>query len=160
MIARAVVVLPHPDSPASARTSHGKNITSRASPAPSDSTSENAGGLFARYGIGNLSQYQADFSNLAGTCTVIRFRDDDLPIGYTPPEVTLLDAGNPLRLNGPNASNVAVEQFQGSRIYSKTLYQSGIPGFPGSETGAPTMAAGSSPSSWTPERASEASAGR
>ena len=54
----------------------------------------------------------------------------------------MLDAGNPLRLNGPNASNVAVEQFQGSRIYSKTLYQSGIPGFPGSETGAPTIAAG------------------
>ena len=44
-----------------------------------DLTSESAGGLFARYGIGNLSQYQSDFSNLPGTCTVIRFRDDDLP---------------------------------------------------------------------------------
>jgi uncharacterized protein (TIGR03437 family) len=105
-------------------------------------TSESAGGLFARYGVGNLGEYQGDFSSVINSCRVIRFRSEDLPTGeYQPP--VLLDAGSALRLNGPGASNVSVPKLIGSHSYSNTLYSSGFPGVPGSQTGTPTIAAGS-----------------
>jgi len=53
-----------------------------------------------------------------------------------------LDAGNPLRLNGPNANNLAVPREARSNVYGATLYQSGIPGIPGSGSGSPVIAQG------------------
>ncbi|MCW5977539.1 MAG: hypothetical protein KIT09_05660 [Bryobacteraceae bacterium] len=105
-----------------------------------DLTTESVGGQFARYGVGNLGEFEGDFSGLAGSCFVTRFQgDESQPGAYTPP--TPLDAGNPLRLNGPNAANVAVERLEGN-YYSHTLYSSGFPGVPGSGSGSPTISAG------------------
>jgi hypothetical protein len=105
-----------------------------------DLNTESVGGLFGRYSVRNLGEYQGDFSSVINTCQVTRFRSADLPLGgYQPP--TLLDAGNPLRLNGPGASNVAVPRLEGN-YYSQTLFSSGFPGVPGSQQGTPTIAAG------------------
>ena len=106
-----------------------------------DLTTESTGGLFARYGVGNLGEYQGDFSNVINTCQVSRFRSEDLPGGTYQAPVPL-DAGAALRLNGPGASNVSVPKLQGTHYYSHTLYSSGFPGVPGTQTGTPTIAAG------------------
>jgi len=76
-----------------------------------DQTSENVAGSFDRYHVGNLGEfgdYGGDYRGLIGRCQAARFRGEQPEIGYQPS--TPLDAGNPLRLNGPNASNVAVER--------------------------------------------------
>ncbi|HBY59141.1 MAG TPA: hypothetical protein DEH78_04930 [Solibacterales bacterium] len=97
---------------------------------------------------GNFSRYRADqaadsnislFSNLDG-CFVLRRRGeaDQLALGVAP---TPLDAGTPLRLNGPNASNIAVDRSS-DLTYDKTLANIGspipIPGVPNT----PVIAAG------------------
>jgi len=107
-----------------------------------DQTSESVGGSFDRYTVGNLGafgDYGGDYRGLIGRCAVARFRGEEPEIGYQP--LTPLDAGNPLRLNGPNASNVAVERRAENNYYFKSLYESGIPGFPGGG-GTPVLAAG------------------
>jgi uncharacterized protein (TIGR03437 family) len=108
-----------------------------------DLTTEGIGGSFARYSVGNLAgfgDFSADFSNFIGRCLVSRFRGGDVPSLVQPP--VPLDAGNPLRLNGPNANNLAVERMTPGNLYGATFYQSGFPGIPGSGTGTPTIAAG------------------
>jgi uncharacterized protein (TIGR03437 family) len=106
-------------------------------------TTDSVGGEFARYSVGSLGGFgdsSAEYSNLIGRCLVYRFRGREEPPRFSPP--VPLDAGNSLRLNGPNANNVEVPRGE-SNYYSATLYQSGIPGIPGSGSGAPVITQGS-----------------
>ncbi len=105
-------------------------------------TTENVAGEFARYSVGSVGGFgdsSAEYAGLIGRCLVYRFRGSTQPALFSPP--IPLDAGNPLRLNGPNANNVAVPRLA-SNFYAATLYQSGIPGVPGSGSGTPVIAAG------------------
>ncbi|MDX2149941.1 MAG: hypothetical protein SFV54_04350 [Bryobacteraceae bacterium] len=103
--------------------------------------SEDVNGSFSRY---RADQYAA--SNTAAlvnldSCFVTRRTGttDQLTFGPTP---SPLDAGNPLRLNGPNASNVAVDRNTAEFIYSKQLALIGSPfPAPGVPT-TPVIAAG------------------
>lgn len=108
-----------------------------------DMTTESVGGEFARYTVGSVGGFgdsSAEYSSLIGRCLVYRFRASQQPPLFSPP--VPLDAGNPLRLNGPNANNIAVPR-QMSNFYSATLYQSGVPGIPGTGSGTPVIAQGS-----------------
>lgn len=107
-----------------------------------DQISESVSGSFDRYGVGNLAEfadYGGDYRTQIGQCLVARFRGEELDIGYKPR--TALDAGNPLRLNGPNASNMAVDRDARTGTYFKSLYEAGLPGLPGGG-GTPVVAAG------------------
>jgi uncharacterized protein (TIGR03437 family) len=106
-------------------------------------TEEGVGGSFGNYTVGNLggfADFGGDLPSLVGNCSVSRFRGGDLPVGFFP--ATPLDAGSPLRLNGPNANNFAVGRVQGTNFYGATLFQSDIPGVPGSGVGTPVIAEG------------------
>lgn len=107
-----------------------------------DQTSESVGGSFDRYGVGNLAEfgdYGGEYRTQIGQCMVARFRGEQIDIGYKPR--IALDAGNPLRLNGPNANNIAVERDAETGTYFKSLYEAGLPGLPGGG-GTPVVAAG------------------
>jgi uncharacterized protein (TIGR03437 family) len=106
-------------------------------------TTDSVGGEFARYSVGSVGGFgdsSAEYANLIGRCLVFRFRGSEPPPLFRPP--VPLDAGNPLRLNGPNANNLAVPRETQSNVYGATLYQSGIPGIPGSGSGSPVIAQG------------------
>ncbi len=94
-----------------------------------DTTSENIGGSFARYGAGNLNTF-AGLNPPVGTCQVLRVRGGQNDLLVTPVPVTPLDAGAQLTLNGPNASNIAVPRGA-NKVYAKALSTPGIPGIPG-----------------------------
>jgi uncharacterized protein (TIGR03437 family) len=110
------------------------------------SSTETAGGEFTRYGLGNLPSDTSSSSIHVGACTVVHTTVTPGTPAVTGPPDTYLDAGDPIRLNGPNASNVSLTRDP-SFAYSKMLAQtmnvpglpSGVPGLPG---GNPVIAAG------------------
>jgi uncharacterized protein (TIGR03437 family) len=111
-------------------------------------TSENLVGGFARFTVGNLgalANYPGLVTLQIGQCYIARLQSTQTDFGefglfFDP--IKDLDAGSPLRLNGPNASNVAVPWDSKTGSYSLVLYNSGFPGLPGSGSGQPTIAPG------------------
>ncbi|MGH9657591.1 MAG: hypothetical protein ACRD96_03545 [Bryobacteraceae bacterium] len=101
-----------------------------------DAITESASGFFSRYGISQIAD--ANFSmTQAGACFVFR-RTGDLTAIATGVPPQALNAGSQLTLNGPNATNRALQNQ--SNAYSAILYSSGVGGFGGS--GSPTLAQG------------------
>jgi uncharacterized protein (TIGR03437 family) len=109
-----------------------------------DTSIEAVGGSFARYGVGNLSQFGVSPSQL-GACQVFQLHgsENDLLLGLTsaPVAAVALDAGNQLTLNGPNANGIAVPRGE-KNSYSKTLVEPSLPGLPGGGGGSAVIAAG------------------
>jgi uncharacterized protein (TIGR03437 family) len=102
-----------------------------------DSSTETVGGSFGSYGVDSVGS--ANFSLLQiGACSVFRRTgsQSEIATGTAP---AALDAGTPLSLNGPGASNKAVPRST-DKTYSLTLYSSGFGGFGGS--GTPTLVEG------------------
>ena len=95
-----------------------------------DTTTENIGGSFARYGVGNLNSFTSP-NPPTGTCQVTRVRGGQNDVLATPVPTTPLDAGAQLTLNGPNANNIAVPRDTTTKVYAKTLSTPSIPGIPG-----------------------------
>jgi hypothetical protein len=97
---------------------------------------ESAGASFARMTIADVSNSEYALTQV-GSCFVFRRTgtQDQVTGGATG---VLLDAGARLTLNGPGASNVAMNKDANS--YNATLYSSGFGGFGGS--GQPTIVAG------------------
>jgi uncharacterized protein (TIGR03437 family) len=111
-------------------------------------TSEDLNGGFARFTVGNLgvlSDYPGLITLQIGQCYVARLQStqtdfDEFGLFLDP--MKDLDAGSPLRLNGPNASNLAVPWESKTGSYTLSLYNSGFPGVPGSGSGRPVIAPG------------------
>ena len=100
-----------------------------------DKKSEIASGAFYRYGAAAVGA--ASFSSTqTGACTVIQ---TSTASGGGGGDLTVLDAGSQLTLNGPNAANKAVPR-DSSKFYNATLYDSGTLGVGGS--GSPTLIQG------------------
>ncbi len=82
--------------------------------------------------IDTLAEYDPSQSASGiGTCRVIR--QTSYQTTETAAQLSVLDAGNPLKLNGPNAAGISVDQ-QADKTYSKALATviAGFPGVPGS----------------------------
>ncbi len=93
-----------------------------------DTTSENAVGSFAQYGLGNVGGFgSSQGASAIGGCTVIRrlATQDQLVAGTFLPN--LLEVGAQLTLNGPNANNTAIPRGT-DNSYSKALASPGLPG--------------------------------
>ena len=89
-----------------------------------DTSSENVTGGFARYDIGNLAGFGGDRgAGTVGQCTV--FQSD--PAAASSLRSNLLNAGEQLTLNGPNANNTAIPRGPGN-TYSTFLVTPGPPG--------------------------------
>jgi len=111
-------------------------------------TSEGLDGGFARFTVGNLgalTDYPGLLTFQIGQCYVARLQTNQTDFeefGLFLDPIKDLDAGSPLRLNGPNASNLAVPWDSKTGSYTLDLYRSGFPGMPGSGSGRPVIAAG------------------
>ncbi len=109
-----------------------------------DSTTESASGAFSRYGISQIGDASFSLSQV-GACSIFR-RVGDVSTITTGGTAQALDAGSQLTLNGPNASNRAIQNLTDPttnarlNFYSNTLYSSGFGGFGG--TGTPTLTQG------------------
>ncbi len=83
-------------------------------------TSDSAGGFFARYSFSNFEQYLAYLPvQTMGACSVLTFKGSDMTEGLTVAS-TPLDAGNTLTLNGPGGTTAPLMMLtKGS--YDSTL---------------------------------------
>jgi hypothetical protein len=85
-------------------------------------TSDSAGGVFARYSFSNFEQYIAYLPvHTMGACTVLTFKGSEVTEG---PAVasTPLDAGNGLTLNGPGGTSAQL------MLITKGSYDSALGG--------------------------------
>ena len=102
-----------------------------------DTKNESVSGAFYRYGAAAVAT--AGFSSTQiGACTVLQSAGSNTQGSLG--DLAILDAGAQLTLNGPNAANKAIPR-DNTKIYTATLYDSGILGTGGS--GSPTLAQGS-----------------
>lgn len=106
---------------------------------PLETVTESASAVFARMNIAEVANDTTTLSQTSGCYVYRRTGSQEALTGTT--STTLLDAGPRLTLNGPNASNVAINKASGSNSYGATLYSSGVGGFGGQ--GNPTLGAGS-----------------
>ena len=103
-----------------------------------DSSSESAGGSFSKYTADKLTSVGGISVAQIGSCYVARMRGTTTD-ALQGPVIKAADAGTPLLLNGPNASNKQLPRGT-DNSYGVALYSSGIGGFGGS--GSPTLAGG------------------
>ena len=103
-----------------------------------DTTSESVGGSFSKYTSDTLTSVGGISVAQIGSCyaTHLRGTTDQALQGVVN---SAADAGTPLLLNGPNASNKAIPRGTGNS-YSLSLYSSGVGGIGAS--GSPTLAGG------------------
>ncbi len=103
-----------------------------------ETTSESAGGSFSKYTSDQVTLVGGVSSAQIGSCYATRLRGTTTE-AFQGVVRGAADAGNPLLLNGPNASNKALARLTGNG-YNVDLYSSGFAGVGGS--GSPTLAGG------------------
>lgn len=113
-----------------------------------ETRNEVVSGGFYKYTAANidaLGDYDPSQSAAGiGTCRVVRQNSFDTTENTA--QLSVLDAGNPLKLDGPNAAGISVDQ-QVDKTYSKVLASviagiPGIPGIPGAPSPTPVIAQG------------------